>query len=160
MRQLQSKWALTLLIAAMQHGVVGCNRAGHDGHDHAHGGAEDEPETLAITKWTERYELFVELPPPLPGKPVPYHAHVTRLEGFQAVTEGTFRVRFKTPGGVAAEALAQGVKRPGIFVFDAPVPAAATVNSCIWLTCAYSFWRATAFHPLFIPVAVALVDSV
>jgi len=55
---------------------------------------------------------------------VPYHAHVTRLSDFAAVTEGTFRVRFKSPSGVAAEGTQTGVKRPGIFVFESPAPAA------------------------------------
>ncbi|MFS8065255.1 MAG: efflux RND transporter periplasmic adaptor subunit [Byssovorax sp.] len=104
-----------------------CQRPGgaaHE-HDHAHE-AEETPEPLAITKWTAGYELFVELTPPRPGKPVDYHAHVTRLDGFKAVTEGAFRVRFKTPAGVAAEAGIQGVKRPGIFVFEAPAPGAGS----------------------------------
>jgi RND family efflux transporter MFP subunit len=57
---------------------------------------------------------------------VPYHAHVTRLEGFAAVTEGTFKVRFKTGTGIAKEAAQVGVKRPGIFVFESPAPAAGS----------------------------------
>jgi membrane fusion protein, heavy metal efflux system len=102
-----------------------------DAHGHAHGhehrtGAEEEVPGLSITRWTNDYELFVELPAPRPGKPVPYHAHVTRLDGFVAVTEGTFKVRFKTPTGVAKEAVQVGVKRPGIFVFEATAPAAGT----------------------------------
>jgi cobalt-zinc-cadmium efflux system membrane fusion protein len=113
--------------------VGGCGGHGHDhgGHDHGHdhGGHEhaeaaEEVEPIAITRWTDNYELFVELPPPAPGKPVPYHAHVTRLSDFRAVTEGTFRVRFKNASGVAAEGVQDGVKRPGIFVFESPAPAA------------------------------------
>ena len=98
---------------------------GHDNDaDEGHGGAEVEVEPIAITRWTDDYELFVELPPPAPKKPVPYHAHVTRLSDFGAVTEGVFRVRFKNARGVAAEGVQQGVKRPGIFVFESPAPAA------------------------------------
>jgi multidrug efflux pump subunit AcrA (membrane-fusion protein) len=121
--------------------TTGCERGGsshdhgsseHDhGHDHGHAHAphahahEAEPEPIAITRWTDRYELFVELPPPAPGKAIAYHAHVTRLSDFAAVTEGTFHVRFKSAQGVAAtEASQQGVKRPGIFVFESPAPAA------------------------------------
>lgn len=119
---------LTTLLAA-----VACHHEhGHDpGHGHAHGPKGEhldpkdaEPETIAITRWTDHYELFVELPTPAPGKPVPYHAHVTRLADFGAVTEGTFRVRFEGERGVVAEATQQGVKRPGIFVFESPAPAA------------------------------------
>ncbi len=105
--------------------------AGDHGHDHGAGehGAEgkaEEPEPLAITRWTDRHELFVEFPPPRPGKPVPYHAHVTRLDGFQAVTEGTFHVRFRAPSGVVAETSITGIKRPGIFTPEGPAPAAGT----------------------------------
>ena len=112
--------ALTLFV------LPACHRHDH-GHDHEHGhgaAAEEEEATLAITRWTDRYELFVELPAPKPGKPVAYHAHVTRLDGFVAVTEGTFTVRFKTPAGVTKEASQIGVKRPGIFVFESPAPTA------------------------------------
>lgn len=112
-------------------GAAGCARDAKDEHGDRHGhphGAEEGPEPIAITRWTDRYELFVELPPPAPGKPVPYHAHVTRLEGFQAVTEGSFRVRYKTAAGVAAEAQINGVKRAGIFTPEGPAPAAGTYS--------------------------------
>jgi RND family efflux transporter MFP subunit len=112
-------------------GPVACPRHDHDhGHDHGPSGhaspRDEEGPSLAITRWTDRYELFVELPAPTSNKPVPYHAHVTRLSDFAAVTEGTFRVRFKATSGVAKEAAQVGVKRPGIFVFDSPAPAAGT----------------------------------
>jgi cobalt-zinc-cadmium efflux system membrane fusion protein len=121
-----------LILSALL--ATACN---HDkdagGHGHAHGPQGEhlepvEPETLAITRWTAAYELFVELPTPAPGKPVAYHAHVTRLADFAAVAEGTFRVRFKTESGVAAEVTQEGVKRPGIFVFESPAPAAGTYS--------------------------------
>ncbi len=106
-----------------------CQAPGHD-HDHDHGTegapAEEEPPSLAISRWTPRYELFVELPAPAPGQPVPYHAHVTALSDFSPVTEGTFKVRYKGPSGVAAEHVQAGVKRPGIFVFEGPAPVAGS----------------------------------
>ncbi|WP_437870172.1 efflux RND transporter periplasmic adaptor subunit [Sorangium sp. So ce363] len=124
--------ATALALCALIPGAIGCHRGEHGhshddhGHSHGHGVEESEPEPLAITKWTDLHELFVEFPPPVPGKPVPYHAHVTRLDGFQAVTEGTFHVRFKTSAGVAAETSIQGVKRPGIFTPEGPAPAAGS----------------------------------
>ena len=117
------------LFVALLPGAGGCKHDHDDkehGHDHPHAAEPEEVEPLAITRWTEQHELFVEFPPPLPGKPLAYHAHVTRLEGFKAVNEGTFRVRFKTPGGVAAETSIQGVKRAGIFTPEGPAPAAGT----------------------------------
>jgi len=108
--------------------LAGCRQADsdHHGHDHAEGAADHakEPPSTSFTRWTDRYELFVELTLPVAAKPVAYHAHVTRLSDFSAVTKGTFRVRFKTPAGIARESVHSGVKRPGIFVFEGPAPAA------------------------------------
>jgi membrane fusion protein, heavy metal efflux system len=100
-----------------------------DNHGHDHTAAtsdKKEAEPIAITRWTADYELFVELPAPLPSKPVAYHAHVTRLSNFSPVTEGVFHVRFKNASAVASEASQRGVKRPGIFVFESPAPPAGT----------------------------------
>lgn len=119
------------LAVALLGAATSCQRATgarDHGHDHAGHDSKEEPDPIAITRWTDRYELFLELTPPRPGKPVEYHGHVTRLEGWKPVTEGTFRARFKTPAGVTAEASASAVKRPGIFVFEAPAPAAGTYS--------------------------------
>jgi cobalt-zinc-cadmium efflux system membrane fusion protein len=106
-----------------------CRSPGHD-HDHDHGSEaasrEEKPPSLAITRWTARHELFVELPAPTPGQLVAYHAHVTELADFRAVSEGTFRVRYETPSGLAEEHAQSGVKRPGVFVFEGRAPAAGT----------------------------------
>jgi biotin carboxyl carrier protein len=114
---------LSLLVLL---GSYGCDRHDH-GHDHGPSAAEEAgPPDLSFTRWTRDYELFVELHAPMPGKAVPYHAHVTRLDGFAPVTEGTFKVRFKSAQGLAKEASQVGVKRPGIFVFESPAPAAGS----------------------------------
>lgn len=123
------QWRGRLVPAAL---ALACQSPSHEhahGHDHGAEGApaeEEEGPSLAITRWTPRYELFVELPAPGPEAPVPYHAHVTDLADFHAVTEGTFRVRYETPRGIAREHAQTGVKRPGIFVFEGTAPAAGT----------------------------------
>lgn len=117
------------LVLTLVGGVACRSSASHHSHEEEHGhAAEAEAPALAMTRWTERYELFIELTAPEPGKAVSYHAHVTRLDDFQAVTEGSFRVRYKTPTGVATEGSVVGVKRPGIFVFEAPSPAAGSYS--------------------------------
>ncbi len=114
-------------IALAVHALLpagGCHKHEHDaGHDHPHGEASTpeaaEVEPISITRWTDRYELFVEIPPPVAGKPIVYHAHVTRLGDFQAVTDGRFVARYKWPDGTIAREHSQvGVKRPGIFVVE------------------------------------------
>jgi RND family efflux transporter MFP subunit len=115
-----------ILVALFLGLVAACHRHDHE-HGHEHGPAahaEEEGPSLAITRWSERYELFVELPAPTSNKPVTYHAHVTRLSDFAAVSEGTFKVRFKSAGNVVKEATQVGVKRRGIFVFESQGPAA------------------------------------
>lgn len=108
--------------------LLACHGHAEDhGHDHAEGsahaaGAEaEEPPAISITKWTDRYELFVEIPPPVKDAQISYHAHVTRLSDFYAVREGTFLVRYKDGAGkVVREHSVTGAKRPGIFVFEGP----------------------------------------
>lgn len=127
------RWAHALVLALHS---LSCRHHEHEpahDHGHAHGpsgehaeAAEEESPTLSLTRWTADHELFVEFPAPRPGQPVPYHAHVTRLDGFAPVTEGTFKVRFKTGGAVAREAMQVGVERPGIFVFEGAAPGAGS----------------------------------
>ncbi len=121
--------ARPLHIAALVVGLSSSTGCDHDHHDAGHGhphpagsaAAADaaEPEPISITRWTDRYELFVEIPPLVKDLPVSYHAHVTRLADFQAVTEGRFVVRYRDSAGKVVREHAQvGVKRPGIFVFE------------------------------------------
>lgn len=128
MKTLRAVWVACLALA------VGCDHGDHehgDAHDHGHGDAhgdheEEGPPPVAITRWTEGHELFVELDPPRPGQPVGYHAHVTILDGFQAVTKGTFTVRYLEGDRVVAETKADGVARAGIFTPEAPAPPAGS----------------------------------
>lgn len=109
-----------------EHGEQGHGDHGHGHGAHGHAAEEEEAEPLAITKWTNRYELFVEFPAPRPDTKLAYHAHVTRLSDFKAVTQGKFTVRFKRDGKTIAEATVDEVKRAGIFTPEGSAPAAGT----------------------------------
>ncbi|MBW2525868.1 MAG: HlyD family efflux transporter periplasmic adaptor subunit [Deltaproteobacteria bacterium] len=124
----------TLLVAAgCDHDHAAGDHADGHGHGHGddhgddHGGGDhhedDGIEPLSITRWTETHELFVEFPPPAPGKAIRYLAHVTRLSDFQAVTEGVFHVRYRAGDQVAAESTVRAVARAGIFTPEFPPPA-------------------------------------
>jgi membrane fusion protein, heavy metal efflux system len=120
---------LQLVVAGVALCAVACHR--HDAHDHGHAAGHahaeaEEPEPIAVTRWSDRHELFVEFPLPEPSKPVSFHAHLTRLGDFQAVTQGRFTVRFKSAATVAAEARVDRVKRPGIFTPALTAPAAGS----------------------------------
>lgn len=132
MKILGKAWFYLALLSAA------CQRQEHAGHSHGHGEraphhahadhadsvTEQEGEPLAITRWTDRYELFVEFPPPKPNAKLAYHAHVTRLADFRPVAAGRFSVRFKRDGRVVAETSIDKVKRPGIFTPEGTAPAA------------------------------------
>lgn len=129
MKALRLRWLCLPLIALACHRHDEQGSQVHDEHDHDHGdhghaAQEAEAEPIAITRWTDRSELFVEFPPPKSNEKLAYHAHVTRLSDFQAVSEGRFTVRFKRDGQVAAETSIDKVKRAGIFTPEGTAPAA------------------------------------
>ncbi len=124
--------SLALFVAACAP-LVACDGAHehghHDGGDHEHGGHEHAgPEPVAITRWTDGHELFVEFDPPRPNRSVDYHAHVTTLAGFEAVTAGSFTVRYYQEGKVIGEASVHSVLRAGIFAPSGPAPVAGTYD--------------------------------
>ncbi len=108
--------------------LVGCGQSEPAGHGHDHGGgghgdhAEEEGESIAITRWTDGYELFVELDAPVVGQRFKYHAHVTRLADNHAATSGTFALRFEEDGFAVESHTDTEVARAGIFAKDAPSP--------------------------------------
>lgn len=114
-----------LLFAACGHDPA----SGHDhGSDEGHGGAdphEEEGESVAITRWTDTHELFVELDAPVVGQPFSYHAHVTRLSDNHAATTGVMLFRFERDGALVSEHRDEAVARPGIFASTAQPPAQA-----------------------------------
>ncbi len=115
-----SRLATALLVVF----VVGVGCGGH-GHDHAaHDDGDSEAATVVCTRWTDTHELFVEIDPPRPSQPARYRAHVTVLDGFRPVTEGSFAVSWFRGDAVAAEVRADRVSRAGIFALEAPGPAA------------------------------------
>ena len=68
------------------------------GCDHHHE-EKKEPEPISITRWTDKTELFVEFAPLLVGKETSFAAHLTDLDTFKPVSEGTLKVSFAPPQG-------------------------------------------------------------
>ena len=103
---------------------------GHERHGHedspgrCHGEADKEPPQLAFTRWTPHHELFVEIDAPRPGKKIGYFAHITRLQGFEPVTEGRLLVSWLQGGKVVSEVTAPKVARAGLFAPKSAAPPA------------------------------------
>lgn len=120
--------ALLILVAGLSAACTcgadeGAHEHGGDDHGHAHGEGEHGHEddhghahgegAVSITRWTDRFELFAEHPPAVVGETVPFLAHVTILDGFQPVTEGSVTLVLEGPQRIAAEH--DRPLRPGIF---------------------------------------------
>lgn len=87
---------------------------GH-GHGHGHGPAdEDARPALSFTHWTDRTELFIELPALVVGMESPCAAHVTVLAGFAAPASGQVTVALRD-GPKEERFVSDGPSVPGIF---------------------------------------------
>ncbi len=104
-----SVWIVLLLAI-----VAGCG--GHE-HGHGHGQGEAATEELpgqAVTRWTDRHELFMEYRPLIVGQESRFAAHVTEIPGFKAAATGTVTVSLQGGAGVR-EAASHAPDPPGIF---------------------------------------------
>ena len=88
--------------------------AAYAGDDHSHG-ANNETPSVAVTQWTDEVELFMEYPVPVIAVPGRFIIHLTILDGFQPVREGTVELVFTNSGGKTREIEARNVLREGIF---------------------------------------------
>ena len=78
----------------------------------------DDPPTVAVTHWTEKTELFMEYPPLTAGQTVRSAIHLTGLEDFQALTEGSVVVELRRADGKVESFSTKEPSRPGIFGVD------------------------------------------
>ncbi len=112
--------ALALLALAIacgdDHGHPHSDDHAHgDDHGHGHGGGDDELPAQAVTVWTDKSELFMEYDPFVVGTESRFLAHLTVLDGFQPLREGTVSITVTT-GGASKTVSADAPARPGIFI--------------------------------------------
>jgi membrane fusion protein, heavy metal efflux system len=89
---------------------------GGDHGDHDHGGADDGPPAQVVTAWTDASELFMEYDAFVVGHESRFLAHVSILDGFQPVREGSATVTVAMKGGGAERLTVDSPTRPGIFI--------------------------------------------
>lgn len=90
---------------------------------------EPESDPISVTHWTDRTELFAEYPVLVAGQTSRFAIHLTRLDGFKALTEGRVEVRLEG-GGQPQTFRVDGPSRPGIFGVDV-TPATAGARQLI-----------------------------
>ena len=93
--------------------------AAEAGHSHAGGGV--------VTHWTGALELFAEYPPhvlDIPGDP--WAIHLTWLEDWQPVRDGTLTLLLRGPGGAREEIVMPAPDRPGVYTAAPTLAATGT----------------------------------
>lgn len=80
--------------------------------------ADDEPEPLSVSRWTDETELFTEYPPLVVGRTSRFAIHLTSLESFEPVSEGTVEVQLRPPTSRGETFRVDGPSQPGIFGVD------------------------------------------
>jgi RND family efflux transporter MFP subunit len=110
--------ALGAVLAALVLTACGGSGGGpSEAEDHEHAGA-------VVTTWTDSLELFMEYPPQVAGMPGdPWAIHLTRLEGWRPVGEGSLTLFFTGPDGSAHTVRAEAPSRPGIYTPAPTLPA-------------------------------------
>lgn len=101
-------WILTSLMLLL----AGCNNSSPPEE------TSEEPEASAVTRWTERTELFMEYPPLVAGQNARFAVHLTDLRSFKALTEGRVTVELRAANGRAETFQTDAPSRPGIFGVD------------------------------------------
>jgi len=76
------------------------------------------PETVSVSHWTDKTELFMEHPPLVAGAKHRFAVHFTNLRTFQALAKGSVTVRLARQGGEPEVFSSPAPSRPGIFGLD------------------------------------------
>lgn len=120
------KGLLSVLIAPLFL-LAGCNKSSVPAE------AAEEPEAIAVTRWTEKTELFMEHPPLVAGQNARFAVHLTDLRGFKALTEGRVTVELRAANGRAETFQTDAPSRPGIFGVDVKPTTAGTFSMVVRL---------------------------
>src|SRR5687767_919066 len=83
---------LIALLSLAACSVGGCTAREPAEHEH-------EDEGWAVTAWGERYEIFPECDPLIAGEVSKCHTHVTVLEDFSPLREGTAAIVLRSESG-------------------------------------------------------------
>lgn len=89
----------------------------HDDHnDHEdHDDHEDHSDSWSVTVWGDVYEIFPEIDALVAGAHAESHVHVTRLDGFAPLTDGTVEIVLSDSTGGEEVFSATEPVRPGIY---------------------------------------------
>jgi membrane fusion protein, heavy metal efflux system len=109
------KWTACLLVAIL---ATGCQQP----HTAPSPPEEPEPHPESFTNWTTKTEVFLEYPPLIAGQISRFAIHLTRLDNFKPLVNGSVEVRLTGAGDTRHVFSADAPSRPGIFGVDVKAP--------------------------------------
>jgi len=115
-----NRTALSLIVALPLALMPACEGHDHTEGDRVHAGDAIDRPTVAVTRWTERSELFMEYPVLVAAEGGRFAIHVTDLRDFSPLTSGEAVVALRGADGAVIE-FHGGPSRPGIFGADVVV---------------------------------------
>ena len=92
--------------------------------------AEPELPTVSVTLWSERTELFMENPLLLRGENIAFSVHLTDLQTYRPLGEGTATLEFES-GGRVSRFESKTPSRPGIFRVDVRLDQAGSYHAML-----------------------------
>lgn len=116
----------------------GCHQHNHGdghGHGHGHGGNSETGETVSVTLFTQKTELFMEYNPLVAGRKASFLAHLTILgKAFQPVRKGRLTLHFMRGDQEVTSLVAAKPLRKGIFKPEGKAPPAGKYTLELRLT--------------------------
>lgn len=103
------RFAILTLTAVL---LAGCTRHPNDPNPSA------EQRTIAVTRWSDKTELFMEHPLLIAGQTARFAIHFTSLRDFKPLTEGRVTVELVQGNSVVHAFATDSPSRPGIFGVD------------------------------------------
>jgi membrane fusion protein, heavy metal efflux system len=110
--------------------IVGCTRQ----QPASTAKAPVAPETVSVSHWTDKTELFMEHPPLVAGAKRRFAVHFTSLRTFQPLAKGSVTVRLAREGGEPEVFSVSAPSRPGIFGLDVQPRQAGQYQMTVSLT--------------------------
>ena len=123
MRSIRISTALLMILALS---AIAGGEKEHEGKAHDdHSDATNTP-SIAVTQWTGHMELFMEYPVLVVNEPGRFIIHLTILDGFQPVREGSATLAFGSPHGKTYKIESTQILREGIFAPSVELPDAGS----------------------------------
>jgi RND family efflux transporter MFP subunit len=93
----------------------------------------EESVTLAVTRWTEKTELFMEYPPLVSGENARFAVHFTDLHNFKPLAQGKVTIELRSAAGRSETIQTEAPSSPGIFGVTVKPSAAGTFSMTVRL---------------------------